>query len=557
MKKIFKNKKLLIIFVSFLAIMAFLFYKNYNNKSVSNRYILAQVKRDNLSVTVSQSGVIAPLDEIELKTKTSGEVVYLNLYNGQKVKKGDLLLKIDSSDQERKIKDLELDVESAQVALAKAKQTTIIDEKTLKNQAITSLTEILTNWKDFLNDFDEIFKVDISSYRVNADYLYQYYASIVNFYYPQDIDYKKTLEENYTLLKNDYYSKSSQILKLNSNSSLDEIESTLNLVLNDIKILDDTARFSYQLISRYSTVLSDYNLVPLVSIRNISTDKTTFNNLSSAINANLSTILSVSKNITSYKEGAQNNYPYDIKELEISLEKKKEDLKEAKDELKNYYLYAPFDGIISNINVKKGDTVSSQLTVAKLITHQKIAEVSFNEIDAVKIKIGQKAKLTFDALPNLIISGKVIEIDPIGTESQGVVSYNVKVELDEDNENIKPSMSVNIEIIVEEKENVLVVPNSAIKTIGERKYVEVVENINLDQKDLKSGITLKNQPARRFIKTGSSNDLMTEIIEGLKEGDYIILSTVSTSSNKNTTQSNSFMNQRTNFNPQFQFQPLR
>ena len=234
MKKIFKNKKLLIIFVSFLAIMAFLFYKNYNNKSVSNRYILAQVKRDNLSVTVSQSGVIAPLDEIELKTKTSGEVVYLNLYNGQKVKKGDLLLKIDSSDQERKIKDLELDVESAQVALAKAKQTTIIDEKTLKNQAITSLTEILTNWKDFLNDFDEIFKVDISSYRVNADYLYQYYASIVNFYYPQDIDYKKTLEENYTLLKNDYYSKSSQILKLNSNSSLDEIESTLNLVLNDI-----------------------------------------------------------------------------------------------------------------------------------------------------------------------------------------------------------------------------------------------------------------------------------------------------------------------------------
>lgn len=557
MKNIFKNKKFLIPLIILVVIGIIIFYK-FKHQQTPLRYLLTQAKRDNLSVTVSQTGTISPLEELNLKAKASGEVVYLNMKNGQKVKRGELLLKIDSTDQEKTVRNLELDLESALISLNKAKQTTQIDEKSLKNQAINYLGKIFDDWKEYLNNFEEIFNQDISSYKTNHNYLFEYYSSIVKFYFPYDIDYGSILKENYELLKKNYNPKSSLIMKLNSQSSLDEVESVLNSVLDDAKLLNDTVRVSGDLLTRYYSTISDYNLKPLIEERNVLSDKNTISTLSTSIYSNLSNLLTISKNITSYKEGLKNNYPYDVYELEIAYQKKKEDLEEAKKDLKNYYLYAPFDGILANVNIKKGDDVTSGMTVAQLITSEKIAEVSFNEVDALKIKIGQKAKLTFDALPNLEIKGEVVEIDPIGTESQGVITYNVKIALLEDNENIKPSMSVNAEIIIDSKENVLVLPNSAIKTFNNRKYVEIISGIELNERDLRTGITLKSNPQRKFIKTGLSNDLMTEILEGVEEGEYVISSTIS-QSNKNAqiNQSNFLFQQRTNVGSQLRFQMPR
>src|SRR6185369_12071403 len=124
----------------------------------------------------------------------------------------------------------------------------------------------------------------------------------------------------------------------------------------------------------------------------------------------------------------------------------------------NNIIIAPFDGVIAKLSLQRGDQASASTAVATLVTKQQIAQISLNEVDAVNVKQDQKATMTFDAIDGLSMTGKVVEIDTIGTVSQGVVSYSAKVALDTQDDRIKPGMSVNVSIITDVAPDVLAVP---------------------------------------------------------------------------------------------------
>jgi len=167
-----------------------------------------------------------------------------------------------------------------------------------------------------------------------------------------------------------------------------------------------------------------------------------------------------------------------------------------------------------------------------LITQQRLAEISLNEVDVAKVKTGQKATLTFDAISDFSISGKVIEVDMLGTVNQGVVSYGVKIAFDTENERIKPGMSVAVDIITETKQDVLVLPNGAIKSQNGYYYVESAEVPEETRQQLLasvSGTVLSQSPKVQVVEIGISNDSYTEIVSGLNEGDIVVTSTVNQS----------------------------
>ena len=118
--------------------------------------------------------------------------------------------------------------------------------------------------------------------------------------------------------------------------------------------------------------------------------------------------------------------PLDIRSQELSLQQKRNALYDAQSALADYTIKAPFDGVIAAVNVKIGDAVGGS-AIATIVTKQQIAELSLNEVDAAKIKLGQKAIMTFDAIDGLEITGRVADLDTIGTVSQGVVTYNFKI----------------------------------------------------------------------------------------------------------------------------------
>lgn len=211
----------------------------------------------------------------------------------------------------------------------------------------------------------------------------------------------------------------------------------------------------------------------------------------------------------------------EIRNKELSVRQKQNTLTEALQNYEDFSVKAPFAGKVVDVNVLKGDSVSGSSILATLQTDQKIVELSLNEVDAAKIKLDQKAVISFDAIDSLSLTGKVIEVGSIGTVNSGVVSYSVKVYIDHVDEQVKQGMSASVSIIIEAKQNILTVPISAVKTTDGGSYVEVLVNEQIEKK---------------VVTTGISDDTTIEIVSGLSVGDSIITQTMQTTSATESTE---------------------
>jgi HlyD family secretion protein len=241
--------------------------------------------------------------------------------------------------------------------------------------------------------------------------------------------------------------------------------------------------------------------------------------------------------------------PLDVKISQNSLEQRVSALSSAQNKLNDvnaaladYIVTAPFDGVIAKIQTQPWAQASSGGAVVTMITHQMIATVTLNEVDVAKVKETQKATLTFDAIDSLSLTGEVVEVSPLGTVSQGVVSYEVKVAFDSQDDRIKSGMSVSVSIVTEVKADVLAVPNAAVKVQGTQHYVQTID-LPTGIKAGTDGLYISAQtPNRVTVEIGTANDTLTEITSGLKEGDQVITSTIKSGATAAaTTQSSSLL----------------
>jgi len=215
--------------------------------------------------------------------------------------------------------------------------------------------------------------------------------------------------------------------------------------------------------------------------------------------------------------------PIDLRTAELNVRTRQEAVDDARANLADYSVRAPFDGkVAAVVSLKRGDAVTTGTALGTIITDQPVAKLSLNEVDVAKVKVGQKATLTFDVIADLSISGSVIDVDTLGTTSQGVVTYGVKISFDTTDERIKPGMTVSASIITDAKTDVLAVPNSAIKTANGSSYVEEVEGATAAQADDPAGILAPQGVKRVPVETGLVGDTETEIVSGLAEGDLIV-----------------------------------
>ena len=203
--------------------------------------------------------------------------------------------------------------------------------------------------------------------------------------------------------------------------------------------------------------------------------------------------------------------PLDLRGQELAVQQRQNALSDAREKLADYYIRAPFDGVVAKLSVKKGDSATSGAAVATMVTRQQIAEISLNEIDIAKVKTGQKATLTFDAVPDLSITGTVEQVDTIGTATQGVVNYSLKISFDTQDARIKPGMSVAASVITDVLTDVFLVPQSAMKMQGQQSYVEVLEN---------------GTPRMIQVQAGLSNDTMIEVAGDVEAGAQVIVQTI-------------------------------
>ena len=318
---------------------------------------------------------------------------------------------------------------------------------------------------------------------------------------------------------------------LNRDSSSEQISSLVDQAYNTSKLVSNAVK---------NTETSFNMAVDFLNYKNNSNTATTRANINSWINTSnthanniLSSQNSIKENKQSLSDLVAGSNALDIKSAELTLESKQN----AYDDC---FIYAPFDGVIATLTAEVGQPSGS--SIGTLITKQKVAIISLNEVDIAKIKLGQKATLTFDAIDGLSITGKVTEIDSVGTVSQGVVSYNVKISLDIDDSRIKPGMSINVSIITDMIQDVIVVPTSAVKTQNGTSYVQVFDAPLATPLTGVQGSLSATLPRQVAVETGLSDDTNTEITSGLKEGDIIVTKTIAGTTIATTSTTPSILN---------------
>jgi multidrug efflux pump subunit AcrA (membrane-fusion protein) len=170
-----------------------------------------------------------------------------------------------------------------------------------------------------------------------------------------------------------------------------------------------------------------------------------------------------------------------------------------------------------------------------VITNNQIATISLNEVDAASVKVGQKATLTFDAVTDLTLTGHVSAIDTIGTVSSGVVSYGVTIAFDTQDDRVKPGMSTTAAIVTNIKQDVLLVPNAAVKSNTGGNYVMIPSSVasGAVSGSSENGVTVKQQT----VIVGLSDDNYTEIVSGSAEGDTVVVKTATQTATKASTSS--------------------
>ena len=590
-KKIFQHKLITAIILILVIGGSYFGYQHFaNNKNVV-RYALAAVEKSTLIVSVSGSGQVSPLDEADIKAQTSGDLSGLYISNGDEIKKGKLIAKLDDTDLRKAVQNAQISLEIAQTDLedlvnppnqelnllqaendltkAQVSEVSAEDgiqeglESALNNIATIffNLPTIVTTTRDVLysNQIGEseptvgANQENLTAYGslfagTERNKIDPFVQSAINDYQAAQVKYDQNLADYKNISR---YSDEATIESL-VNETIETTKALSEATKSEINLLDFVSNYLsainrrvYSKITSYQTSLESYYSQTNGFLQTLYSVQDSFKNNKQALADAEISVQQKESSLNTLKAGPTE---LDVKTEQFAVQQKEDALSSAEEDLANASIYVPFDGVISVVDVKNGDSISNGTVIAHVITKQKIAEISLNEVDEAKVKVGQKATLTFDAIPDLSIAGEVIDINTVGQVSQGVVSYGVKISFDTQDERVKPGMSVTADIITDAKQDVLVVPNNAVKSQGSSNYVELVDTTGENTQQLlanTSGVVLSNSPKSQTIETGLSNDTSTEIVLGLNEGDIVVTSTISSNASTSSSSSSSSTN-RTN-----------
>lgn len=173
-------------------------------------------------------------------------------------------------------------------------------------------------------------------------------------------------------------------------------------------------------------------------------------------------------------------------------------------------LTAPFAGTVTEVNVKPADRVAPGATAIRIDDLARLeVDVQVSEVDINRIQVGQPVTLSFDAILDKEYHGSVTQVARVGNVLQGVVQFNVTVELTDADEDVRPGMTAAVNIIVEQLDDVLLVPNRAVRLVDGKRVVYILQNGQLETVN----ITL-----------GATSDTSSEVVDGnLRVGDLIVL----------------------------------
>jgi len=209
-----------------------------------------------------------------------------------------------------------------------------------------------------------------------------------------------------------------------------------------------------------------------------------------------------------------------IARAQAALEQQQATVAAAEENLRNATIFSPIDGVVLSRDSEVGTAVSSILQVGSsattIMTVGDLNEVyvkgKVDESDVGHVYLGQPARIKIESFKDQTFTGKVTKISPMGVEKDNVTTFEVRVSISNDKRILKAQMSANAEIVLEEHKGVLAIPEGAVLYNKDRSTtVEIPDATDPTGK------------RKLAVKLGISNGAKTEVLNGLKEGQQVIL----------------------------------
>jgi|GEM_PF-830692 len=407
---------------------------------------IGQVTEITLTNTIEASGSIAPRQIAAVNWTLNGTVASVPVSVGQKVARGDILMTLDATSLPESLK-------KAQEQLAELTSPAAVAAAQQKVLEAQSAYETAVQNRKYLDYQDED-----TIENAHAEYILakaKYDDAYENYLNWEDEDYS------------DHY---------------DTDLATAYTAMYQAKTQMETAEYIYELYQSDSSAQ-------------------TYNEYDNAVVV-AQNALSEAQNYLTLISGGE--IPDDATGASIQA------YRQALDTLDGINLRAPFEGTVAAIYDEPGILVSNNHTSIKLVDRSALyVGISLEESEVTQITTGLPAKVTVDILPDLALSGHIRSIDPVGTLSNGVVYYEVEVELDETNDAIPINASASVSIQIGEPETKLLVPATAVQSDDAGEFVQVITNGTYQRVDVVSGTIMSDD---------------TVVVSGdLKVGDFVLL----------------------------------
>lgn len=528
-----KRKKLIII----LGVILLIIILSIALKPKSSPYEFSQVERKDLEQVVSASGTVKPSQEINLQFETSGKVKNIFVKVGDQVKAGQALIKLDDADLQVQYLQQQAVVEAAKAQLDLTKAGTSQEEITLAENTVANAIKNLNDVKEKANHdlsvlYDSSIEILNDAYLKNDSMYYRYLADIFtmsnSITFEGKLNFSTTKSQSEIQAEN-YYSIVGTNLTLMSAKinqfKISYLPAEVDQALDNFKKYSETSRLFLD------AVADALNNSVGISSTNLTTYKTNLDTARTNINTVISNILTKQQAIASQKITNQTNQntaqstldqanqqlvikkagarAEDLRYQEALIKQQTASLAGVAEKIRKTSLVAPIDGLVTSINVEVGEPVvitQASLTMNSVGNFE--IELDIAETDITKVSLGQAGRITVDALVEEHFMGHVVKIDPAQTIIQGVVYYKTTISFDQQDDRIRSGMTVNVDIIIAERKNVLTIPLRSLTKNNGLETVKILENNQIKEIEVTTGLV------------GSSSEV--EVINGLVEEQEII-----------------------------------
>lgn len=492
-----KNKKYIFII---LAVVVFVLIFSFKNGKESNGVII--VSHSDFVDEVSISGKVIASQEVELGFKNSGRIagVFYNIGDGTNgsniVKEGTVIAKLDTKDAEQAIREAGISLESAKLTLAKlslenSSEKLSTDLQRAYDDGFTDVSDALLDYSSIITGLRDLLAEDNLSnnaVRISGKTAENFRDKAESLYY----DAKDVFEKN-----------RKEFRLLDRNSPEDSIEGIIDEVYETSKVFSDAIKNTKNLVDYLADDSSDSS--------QFDPFKESLADYGETVNDHLSILLSVKNDIKEYKDKFPSTN-LDLADALLSVKRNESDLLNAKNELADYFIKAPFDGVITKMDAKIGEIASLNTPLVTIMSSDIFQIESFvPEVNIAEIKLGDEASVTLDAYgEKILFNAKVISIDPAETIRDGVSTYKVKLQFSAIDDRIKSGMTASVSITTFSKPNVIVIPGGVVYEKNNKKFVQIKND--------------QGKKEEREVIVGLTSALgQMEIVSGLVDGEMLVL----------------------------------